>query len=152
MRKLIRKRVLIPIAAIAVLAVAGVAYAFFTSSGTGSGNGTVGTSADVTIDSVTVADTLYPGGQSSVSFTVSNPSTSTAVKVGSIVEDSVTGLNTGCLASDFSFDPVAINDEIPAGGSVSKTGTLHMANTSVSQDACKSSPLTLNLKVDNSGL
>lgn len=151
MRKLIRKRVLIPVAAIAVLAVAGVAYAFFTSSGTGSGTGSVGTVADVTIDSVTVDSTLYPGGSSTVHFTVNNPSTTTAVKVGSVVEDSITGLNVGCSASDFTFDAVPIG-AISAGGAAPETGTLHMADTSANQDACKGSPLTLNLKVDNTGL
>ncbi len=160
MRKLMRKRILVPVAALAALAITAVAFAYFTSSGTGSGSATVGTDAGVTITGVTLPDTLYPGGSTTVRFTINNTSTSTAVQVGDVVADTSAGTNgisaaslpTGCDASWFTFDPVTVDASIPAGRSVGETGTLHFANASTSQDACKRASPTLNLTVDNSGI
>ena len=154
MRKLMRKRILVTVSTIAVLAFAGIAVAYFTSTGTGSGTASVGTDAGVTIDPVTISDTLYPGGSSSVEFTVNNTSTDTAAKVGKVVVDSpaITGLPVGCEAADFTFADVTVDTEIAAGDSVSGSGTLEMANTAVNQDACKGASPVLHLKVDNSGI
>lgn len=152
MRKLMRKRILIPVVAVAALAIAAVAFAYFTSSGTGSGSGTVGTDAGVTIDSVTLPDTLYPGGSTAVNFTITNTSSSTAVQVGKVVADSITGLPDGCDAAWFTFDDVTVNSSIDASGSLPESGTLHFRDSGTNQDACKGATPTLNLKVDNSGI
>lgn len=157
MRKLMRKRILVPVAAIAALALAGIAFAYFTSSGTGSGNATVGTASDVTITGVSFDSTLYPGGSTTVRFTINNTSTDTAVQVGDVIADTSAGTNgitasslaAGCDASWFTFDPVTLNTSIPAGRSVPETGTLHFAESNTNQDACKNGAPTLNLKVDN---
>ena len=153
MRKLMRKRILVGLSTIAVLATAGIALAYFTSSGTGTGTASVGTVADVTIDPVTIADVLYPGTSSSVAFTINN-SSDTAVKVDKVVADSpaITGLPAGCEAADFTFDDVSVAADVPAGGSVSGSGSLAMENTAVSQDACQGASPVLHLKVDNSGI
>jgi hypothetical protein len=160
MRKLTRKRILLPVVAVAAaLAVAGAALAFFTASGTGSGTGSVGTDAGISIDPVTITGTLYPGGSATVSFTVNNLSTSTKVKVGQVVADTsggntngISSLPAGCSASDFHFDPVTVNSELDPSGTAAGQGTLSMDNTSVSQNACKGAQPVLHLKVDNSGL
>jgi len=159
MRKLMRKRILVPVAAIAALALAGIAFAYFTSSGTGSGTATVGSAAGVTITNVTLPDTLYPGGSTTVRFTIRNSSSSTAVQVGSVVADTSAGTNgitdnlpAGCDRTWFTFDPVTVNDSIPAGGSVDETGTLHFAESRTNQDACQGQTPTLNLTVDNGRL
>jgi len=158
MRKLMRKRFLLPLAAVAALAITGVAYAYFTSSGSGSGTATVGTDAGVTIDSVSFDSTLYPGGSTTVHFTVNNASSNTAAKVGNVVADTsagtngITGLPAGCSASDFTFADVSVNTEIAASGHFDGTGTLSMADTSANQDACKNASPVLHLKVDNSGI
>lgn len=158
MRKLMRKRILVPVAAVAAIAVAGIAVAYFTASGTGSGTATVGSAAGVTITNVSVDSTLYPGGSSTVRFTINNSSSDTAVSVDKVVADTsagtngITGLTGRCLASDFTFDDATVGRSIPAGRSVDATGTLHMANTNVNQDDCQTQSPTLNLKVDNSGI
>ncbi|HEX7289728.1 MAG TPA: hypothetical protein VF250_01265 [Conexibacter sp.] len=158
MRKLMRKRILVPVAAIAALAVAGIAVAYFTASGTGSGTATVGTVSDVTITDVTLPDTLYPGGSTSVRFTINNTSADTAVNVDKVVADTrygttgVDGLPRGCDAADFSFGDVTVSESISANGSTTGTGTLSMANTNANQDACQGASPTLHLKVDNSGI
>jgi hypothetical protein len=158
MQKVLRKRILVPVVAIAAIAVAGIAVAYFTASGTGSGSATVGSAAGVTIDDVTIADAVYPGGSSTVRFTINNPSADTAVSVDKVVADTsfgttgVDGLPRGCDASDFTFGDVTVDESISANGSTSSTGTLSLANTNANQDACQGASLTLHLKVDNSGI
>jgi hypothetical protein len=158
MRKLMRKRILVPVVALAAIAVAGIAVAYFTASGTGSGTATVGTVSDVTITDVTLPDTLYPGGSTSVRFTIANASADTAVTVDKVVADTrygttgVDGLPRGCDAADFTFDAVTVSASIPASRSTTGTGTLSFANTNVNQDACQGASPVLHLKVDNSGI
>jgi len=158
MRKLMRKRILVPVAAIAALAVAGIAVAYFTASGTGSGTATVGSAAGVTITNVSLPDTLYPGGSTAVRFTINNSSSNTAVQVDKVVADTsagtngITGVTGNCLASDFTFDDVTVSRSIAADGSVDATGTLRLANSNASQDDCQGASPVLHLKVDNSGI
>ena len=158
MHNLMRKRILVPVIALVALAVAGIAVAYFTASGTGSGTATVGTSAGVTIDNVTIADALYPGGSTTVRFTVSNPSADTAVQVDKVVADTsagtngITGLPRGCDAADFSFGDVTVNASIAASGSTDASGSLSLTNNNVNQDACQGASPVLHLKVDNSGI
>jgi hypothetical protein len=158
MQKVLRKRILVPVVAIAALAVAGIAVAYFTASGTGSGTATVGSAAGVTIDGVTIADALYPGGSASVRFTITNASSSTDVQVDKVVADTsegtngISGLPSGCDPADFSFGDVTVNESILANGSTNGTGTLRLANTNANQDACQGASLTLHLKVDNTGI
>ncbi len=159
MRKSIRKRIIVPIAVVAALAVAGLAAAYFTSGGTGSGTATVGSDSGVTISPVTFDNTIYPGVSTTVHFTVNNASGKTAAKVGKVVADTsggntngISGLPQGCPAADFHFNDVTLNTEIAANGSTATTGTLAMDDTSVNQDACKGASPVLHLKVDNSGI
>lgn len=157
--KFTKKRVLVALAAVGVLAIVGVAAAFFTSSGTGSGTATVGTASDVTIDSVSITGDLFPGGDAAtVSYTVNN-ATGKSVKVGDVVANTgagtngITGLPAGCSASDFTYtSDGALNTTIADGGHADGSGTLSLANSSSNQDACQGAAPTLNLKVDNSGL
>lgn len=157
MRKLMRKRVLIPVVAVAALAVAAVAFAYFTASGTGSGTATVGSAAGVTIDNVSFDSTLYPGGSTTVRFTITNGSSDTAVQVGKVVADTrygttgVDGLPEGCDASGFTFGDVTVNASVPAGRSLDETGTLRFADNG-NQDACQGASPVLHLKVDNSSI
>ena len=141
---------------VAALIVAGAAIAFWTSTGTGSGTATVGTSSGLPISAVTFGNTLYPGGKSPVSFTITNSSASSAITVNQVAADTsfgatgVTGLPGGCLAADFTFPTFAVNQSIPAGGTLNVTvptaGGLAFANTAVNQDACKGASPVLHLK------
>ena len=141
---------------IAALVVAGAAIAFWTSSGTGSGTATVGTSSGLPISAVTFGNTLYPGGKTPVSFTITNSSANTAITVAQVAADTsfgatgVTGLPGGCLAADFTFPTYTVNQSIPAGGTLNVTvptaGGLAFANTAVNQDACKGASPVLHLK------
>jgi hypothetical protein len=158
MRKLLRKRILVPVVAIAAFAVAGIAVAYFTASGTGSGTASVGTAAGVTIGRVTFDNALYPGTSTPVRFTITNSSSDTAVQVDKVVADTafgatgVDGLPRGCDAADFSFADVSVSASVPAGGSTSAGGTLRFAESGSNQDACQNAAPVLHLKVDNSGI
>jgi hypothetical protein len=148
-----KRRALIALGCTCALAVAGVALAYFTSSGSGTANATVGSSSAVTLHG-TVSSSLYPGTSSPVSFTVDNPS-SGSQRVGTITLSSITvdaGHST-CSTTisggnpDFSMPAVAVNKVFPAGNgqTVTPTGTLTMNETGVSQDACQGATVTLHL-------
>ena len=167
-----RKRRLLVLGAIGVLAVVGVAVAYFTTSGSGTGTASVGTSSALTIHGSS-ASTLYPGTSSTVSFTVDNPSSGhqqlgtihlASVKActgtgsswnGSACSNSGTeqttceSSETGASdtnAANFWMADVASNQDFGNGNgqSVTATGTLKMNDLSSSQDACKNANLTLN--------
>ena len=148
-----KRRALIALGCTCALAVAGVALAYFTTSGSGTANATIGSSSAVTLHG-TVTGSLYPGTSSPVSFTVDNPS-SGSQRVGTITLSSVTvdaGHST-CSTTisggnpDFSMPAVAVNKVFASGNgqSVTQTGTLTMNETGVSQDACQGATVTLHL-------
>lgn len=167
-----RSKLLAALSGVAVLAVAGIAFAYFSTSGSGTGSATVGTSSPLTIHG-TSAGTLYPGTTSSVSFTVDNPSSGhqqlgtvhlasvkACVGTGSTwngttcsnsgteattcesVETGASDTNTG----NFWMADVTSNQDFGNGNgqSVTATGSLKMNDLSTSQDACKNANLTLN--------
>jgi hypothetical protein len=144
---IMRKRVLVPASVVVVLLLAGVAYAYFSSTGSGTATATVGTSSVVTLHG-TVASSLHPGASSSVSFTVDNPSAgSERVATIHLQSVAVDAGHSTCVTSDFTMPDVTVNQTFPNGNgqAVTATGTLTMANTGVSQDACQGATLTLNL-------
>jgi protein-S-isoprenylcysteine O-methyltransferase Ste14 len=139
-----RTWVLLAVVSAAVVAAVG-GYAYFTTTGTGTGSASVGTDSGVTLHATT-AGLLYPGGPSqTVSFTVDNPS-SGHQWVGTIHLVSVATGVAGCLGADFTMpDVVAGQNVAPGGGTViTATGQLSMADNG-NQDACKNASLTLNL-------
>jgi hypothetical protein len=142
-----KKRAIVALAAIAVVAFAGVAYAYFTTTGAGSGSATVGTSSAVVLHGTAPA-TLYPGTSSVVNFTVDNPSSGHQL-VNTIHLDSVSTdvAHSACVTTDFTMPDVVATQDVPAGNgtAITATGTLTLNNTSVSQDDCKNAPLTLHL-------
>lgn len=148
-----KRRALIALGCTCALAVAGVALAYFTTSGSGTGNATVGSSSAVTLHA-TVSSNLYPGTSSPVSFTVDNPS-SGSQRVGTITLSSVTvdTAHSTCSTTisggnpDFSMPAVAVNKVFAAGNgqSVTQTGSLTMNETGVNQDACQGATVTLHL-------
>lgn len=153
------KRIFVVSLAVAALAAFG-AYAYFTSTGSGTGSAQVGTSADDLVLHGTVSGLMYPGGPGrTVSFTVDNPSNFNQA-VSSINLDSVEAFSdsgwtspiAGCLSGWFSMATVAVNPATSGniapnavGQALVETGTLLMANAAVNQNACKNAYLKLNL-------
>jgi hypothetical protein len=148
-----KRRVKATALGLCLVAIAGVAFAYFTSNGSGTGTASVGSSSAVTLHG-SVSSTLYPGASSPVSFTVDNPS-SGSERVGTISLSSISvdAGHSGCSTvisggnPDFTMAPVTVNQVFAPGNgqAVSATGTLTMNDTGVSQDACQGATLTLNL-------
>jgi hypothetical protein len=153
-RKLTRKRLAIAAGAVLTVVIAGTAYAFWSSGGSGTGSASVG---DPGAQSVSISQTgsinnLSPGGSAqTVSGTVSNPN-GNAVHVGTITA-SITGTsNPGCPASEFSLPQATatVNQTLAANtGTASFTGiTVRLAETGVNQDDCKGVSISLGFSSD----
>jgi hypothetical protein len=153
MRWITKKRTLVALGCTCALAVAGVAIAYFTSNGSGTGSATVGSSSAVTLHA-SISSSLYPGSSSPVTFTVDNPS-SGVQRVGTVSLTSITvdAGHSSCSTTisggnpDFTMSPVPVNQVFPPGNgqTVSATGTLAMNETGVNQDGCQGATLTLHL-------
>lgn len=130
-----------------LVVVAGGAYAYWTTTGTGSGSAATGTVAGITVNQTTTVAGLYPGGPAqTISGTFTNTN-SGAVYVAAVTAALGT-LPGGCLPADFTIAGTAtVNVNVPSGTGVgSWTGlTIAMNNTAVSQNACKASTIPLAL-------
>ena len=150
MRKFPRKA-LVAGGLVATLAIGGVAFAFFSNSGIGTGSASVGQSSTVTIDG-TITGTLYPAGApAAVSVDVTNPGSGSQY-VGSVTLDSITtdSAHSGCDLSvsgsnaAFTMADISVAAPLAAGTDTVKSGSLQMNDTGIPQDACQHAPLTLH--------
>ena len=142
-----KPRTIIAGAAIVGVASAGVAYAYWTTSGTGSGTAATGTVVGITVNQTTSPTGLYPGGPAQPIAGNFDNSNSGAVYVAS-VSAALGTLPTGCLPADFTIAGTAlVNANVAAGTGVGSWSglTITMNNTGVSQNACKASSIPLVL-------
>jgi hypothetical protein len=142
MKRMTRKGVVITGAVTALAVVgAGAAFAYWTSSGTSTGEAAAGTTASVTIaQDVTPPITgLYPGGPAQdVAIDITNPNDA-AVTLANLTT-TVTGTsNAGCTAADFQVTDAWTTTAIAGGATVNypAVATIAMLNTGSDQDACK---------------
>jgi hypothetical protein len=149
-RNLLKKRTALTLAVVAVLAVAGVAVAFWTTTGSGTGEGNVAAANGTLTLHGTVTNALTPGSSSPVAFTADNAGSS-SLQVGT-VEAVVTidpaHVTKGCEASDFTINGTVENQTIAAhstGVALAKEGSISMADTSSNQDGCKGATISLAL-------
>lgn len=150
MRKFSKKQYLAAGAAAAVIiAGGGAAYAYWTTSGSGTGSGTVA-DANGTLVLHAQIDTsstiLAPGNTVPVHYTADNASSSN-LQVGTI--HAVVSASSGCDATWFSIPDTAENFVVDAGSSgaaLPNDGALTFTDsTSVDQSGCKSATITLTL-------
>jgi len=130
----------------AALSVAG--YAYFTSSGSGSGTATVGSSGGWSVAVTSPSGgPLFPGsGSEQFNYTVTNTGSGPAA-LGSVVYQVNPNWSQGaCNASDFSIDGAAAgspftenwsNTVVPGGGSVSWNFTVTMVDNGQNQNDCQ---------------
>ena len=154
-----KKRRLLPVAlAILVLVVgSGVAYAYWTSNGLGSGTGstTVGATDILTASSPALA-AMYPGDTvQTVVITVKNNSTTQAAYATQVLV-AVTTNKTDCTADDFTLTggTVAVGKDIAAGGTVVLTvangfvpPTIKFFDSTSIQNACQNAAVTLTYTI-----
>jgi hypothetical protein len=148
-----RRRALFALTTALLVVVAGGAYAYFSSTGSGTATATVGSSSAVVLKA-TVAGNLYPGAAQTVTFTVDNPSTgSQRVNTISLTKVQPDAGHSSCSTTitgenpDFTMAPVTVNKAYGPGNAqaVTPTGSLKMNETLLNQDACQGATLTLTL-------
>ena len=148
MRNLSKKsKTIIAGAAIAGLASAGGAYAYWTTTGSGTGAATNASSNGVIVLHGTYAGGLTPAATRAVTFTADNAGTS-SLYVGDITLASVTTDKPSCVVADFTMPVVTSNTTVPATSSLfalNGAGTLTFADTAANQDGCKGAVVTLHL-------
>jgi hypothetical protein len=132
-----------------ILAVAGIGIAFWSITGSGSGQGSVSQGSDQVSIELLIEDGLYPGASAEVAFEVTNPAGYDA-SIGTIslaAEDGIVTSASGCSADWFDFAPVAADADIPAGETVTlaATGSLEFTDSGTNQDDCKGATITLNV-------
>lgn len=157
-RKLSKKR-LAAVAFVAVLAVSGIAVAYFTGgSGSGTGSGTVGSSAAWTVTPGTptwsgTLTALYPGATNNtevIPFTVKNNGngyqsvtniTAVLPKTGNDAQTAAGADITNCLAGWFTATLDASNPTLPSniapGATYSGKVDLTMQDSGTNQDPCQ---------------
>jgi hypothetical protein len=145
-RKMITKKRALVLGAVAVLAVAGIAIAYWTASGEGEGSGKVASSNGSLVLHGSISNELTPGSTSPVTFSADNAGSS-SLQVGT-VHAVVSTDKEGCEVSDFTIADTVENQSIPAKSSevaLSNNGSITMADTEANQDACKGATITLTL-------
>jgi len=162
MRIIKSKKVIALILGTVVAAVLSVgAYAYFTSTGNGSGSATVGTSTTWSVTTLSATGgPLTPGGPTeSITYKVKNNSSgyqnlaNVAISVANADASAWTSV-AGCSKSDFSIDGAAAgatyNDTAQAanvapGATATGSITLQMVDSGSNQDGCKNATVPLYL-------
>jgi hypothetical protein len=158
MFKLTKPRVL-ALGVLTALAVAGIAFAYWTAGGSGSGSGeTAGAQAPLTAHQASTLTAMFPGDSAqTISGNFDNPN-SGPIHVSTVTASiaSVTkavGAPTGtCDATDFTLasPTMTVNAEVPAGNEKgSFTGATIRFNdkSGANQDACKGATVTLGYAI-----
>jgi hypothetical protein len=151
-----RRRLVSALAVVGVLAVGGVAWAYFTSSGSGSAHASTGSMSTVTLNAAagTPSTPLYPGGTGDVSLEVNNPNAYAVTLVsvaghGTITPDAG---HSGCTTTGVTFtNQTGLSTTIPASASnyqIHLPGTVSMGSSSSSgcQGATFSIPVTITVE------
>jgi hypothetical protein len=140
-------------ALLVALAIGGIAYAYWTEGGIGSGSATAGTTSPITVNQTGSPTGLYPGATpTALSGTFVNPNPH-HVKISSVTAAvhpfSVpgTGGNPACTQADFVIGGGTGAIDVPAGsGNVGAWSglTVQLQDLSTNQDACKGVSITLD--------
>lgn len=142
-----KKKIVATVATFALVGIgSGVAYAYWTSGGTGAATATTGTSASFTVTSdPATGGALTPGGVTdSIPFHVNNGTGNATAKLTAVAvtvanSDGTTWTSvSGCSAADYTVDtPAFTPGEIAGGAKIDGTVTLTMNDSTSTQDGCK---------------
>jgi hypothetical protein len=145
------KKRAVALAVVAALAVAGVAAAFWTTTGAGEGSGKVAASNGTLALHGSITEELTPGGSSPVTFAADN-SGSSNLQVGTVhavVSIDEAHATKGCKASYFTIADTEENQVIAAktsGVALKNNGSISMSDSATeNQDGCKGASITLTL-------
>jgi hypothetical protein len=151
------KRTAIVGGTVAALIGGGVAFAYWTTSGSGEGTGstTAGSINSLSFDQTALTD-MYPGDEEQdLTVTVTNTATESAYV--STVKAYITTDKVGCTGADFllggaaapsdAANAVALTweaQDLVAGGFTDASSTIQFNNQNAPQDACKSAAVTIH--------
>jgi hypothetical protein len=143
------KKVLAVLTAAALLAGGGTAFAYWTTTGAGTGSATNASANGTIVLHAAFAGGLTPGASQAVTYTADNAGTS-SLFVGTItptVSIDAAHVTSGCLVGDFTISPTVSNTTVPktTSGVAAGSGTLTFADTATNQDGCKGATVTLTL-------
>jgi hypothetical protein len=130
-----------------VLAGGGIAFAYWTNTGTGTGEATTGSNESIVVNQTSTVTDLAPGlPAQTLSGNFDNPNDG-PVYVTSVTA-TVTGTDqAGCDASDYTIAGSApVNQQVPAGDGVGSWSglTIQFNNKpAVNQDACKNAVVSI---------
>jgi len=141
----LKRKALVVYTVFLVVALGGIAFAFWTAGGGGSGTASAGSSAGVTVNQTVSPTGLFPGATTALSGDFSNPNS------GSVYVTAVTGSVTpfsaqadatkpACTQADFSISGTANvgTEVVPGTGVGSWSGlSLTMIDAATNQDNCK---------------
>lgn len=144
-------------AAVAALGLGGmIAYAAWTSSGSGSGTVSARTASQVLVGDGHVANTLYPTGTADLVVTVNNPNdynvNVTSLAQGALSSGSATAAavtddhsGAGCTATTVTYTAPSLGSGVVVGAHQTYTFTLHnaVAMSNAAEDACQGATFTI---------
>jgi hypothetical protein len=150
MRKLTRKA-LVAGGLVSTLALGGIAFAYFTSTGSGTGAASVGSSTAVVITQTNTLSAMYPNSAvQDIDLNVANSGGGNEY-VGTVsISIAPASLPVGCLASWFTITNAAVNTNVTPGPTHAFAGattgaSIKLNDSLSSQDACQGASLVLNL-------
>jgi hypothetical protein len=153
MQVLSKKSIVIGTAGVMLIVGTGVAYAYWSAGGTGTGTAPTGASTALVVNQTSVLGPMFPGDTAqTLSGTFDNVGSGT-VHVTSVTASiaSVAGGDGACSAADYTLANATMSavQEVPVGTSQGAwTGaTLHFNNTTANQDGCKNAVVTLSYAV-----
>lgn len=144
----VTKRSIAITAAVAALAGAGVAFAAWTTNGSGSGSVTAGTAKQLVITQSGTATGLYPTGSVQVPFTVKNDN-SYAVALSGATGGTFTvdAAHSGCNVASLSADPLSLTGVTVAANSTSAPQNMVVKMSNAAVDACQGATIGFTISV-----
>jgi hypothetical protein len=153
-----KKRMLTALSVVSVIAIAAVAYGYWTTSGSGDGTASAGSTTGITVNQTSTLTAMYPGDSAqtlSGDFTNTN---SSPVYVGTVTAsiqsvDKASDAPAGtCDATDFTLSNAAmtVNAQVPSGtneGAWSGATIKFNDKSDTNQDACKGATVNLHYAI-----
>ena len=149
MLKLTKRRSVVVLCALVALGLAVGAYAYFTSTGSGTDQtAAIGTSSNFTVSFGTATGTMYPGaGTDSIPYTITNTNTGSqrlnavTATVNADGSGNITSSGTpvvGCLAAWFTATPATVTPTTLApNGTFNSTIAVTMTDSGTNQNPCQ---------------
>lgn len=139
--------------ALGLLFAAGIAFAAWTATGTGSGYAKATTAQPLTtVDvSASVAATLYPGATGDVELRISNPNPYPVVVSDVTGNGAITASDPACNVASVSFtDQTGLSLNVPASGAATFTLAGAVQMSSAANDNCQGATFTIPVALTGS--